>query len=140
MLSHANLWLGAISVAHYLGLGPADRTLCVLPLAFDYGQSQLLSTWAAGGQAIGFDYLLPADVRKAVRRHDVSVLAGVPPLSGFVAKLAFTETPYTLDATFAFNGDQVSVDIGYNVRWGSLTEPQLAGARAAVPPAGSGLY
>jgi hypothetical protein len=58
----------------------------------------------------------------------------------FVAKLAFTETPYTLDATFAFNGDQVSVDIGYNVRWGSLTEPQLAGARAAVPPAGSGLY
>jgi acyl-CoA synthetase (AMP-forming)/AMP-acid ligase II len=35
MLSHANLWLGAISVAHYLGLGPDDRTLCLLPLAFD---------------------------------------------------------------------------------------------------------
>ena len=26
MLSHANLWLGAVSVAHYLGLGPDDRT------------------------------------------------------------------------------------------------------------------
>ena len=80
MLSHANLWLGAISVAYFLTLTPADRTLCLLPLAFDYGQNQLLSTWAAGGTAIAFDYLLPADVRKAVRRHDVTVLAGVPPL------------------------------------------------------------
>ena len=80
MLSHANLWLGAISVAHYLDLGPIDRTLCVLPLAFDYGQNQLLSTWAAGGCAIGFDYLLPKDVVRAIERHDVTALAGVPPL------------------------------------------------------------
>ena len=80
MLSHANLWLGAISVAHYLGLSSNDRTLCLLPLAFDYGQSQLLSAWAAGGCAIGFDYLLPKDVVRAVGRHDVTVLAGVPPL------------------------------------------------------------
>jgi len=80
MLSHANLWLGAISVAHYLGLQPDDRTLCVLPLAFDYGQNQLLSSWAAGGSAIGFDYLLPRDVVRAVGRHGVTVLAGVPPL------------------------------------------------------------
>lgn len=80
MLTHANLWLGAVSVAHYLGLRPDERTLCVLPLAFDYGQSQLLSTWAAGGRAIAFDYLLPRDVLAAVRRHDVTSLAGVPPL------------------------------------------------------------
>jgi acyl-CoA ligase (AMP-forming) (exosortase A-associated) len=80
MLSHANLWLGAVSVAHYLGLSPGDRTLAVLPLAFDYGQNQLLSTWAAGGHAIAFDYLLPRDVVRAVGRHDVTVLAGVPPL------------------------------------------------------------
>jgi acyl-CoA ligase (AMP-forming) (exosortase A-associated) len=80
MLSHANLWLGAISVAHYLGLNSDDRTLAVLPLAFDYGQNQLLSTWAAGGCAIGFDYLLPRDVVRAVGRHGVTVLAGVPPL------------------------------------------------------------
>jgi acyl-CoA ligase (AMP-forming) (exosortase A-associated) len=80
MLSHANLWLGAISVAHYLGLTPADRTLCVLPLAFDYGQNQLLSTWAAGGEAVAFDYLLPRDVVRAVERSGATVLAGVPPL------------------------------------------------------------
>lgn len=80
MLTHANLWLGAVSVAHYLGLGASDRTLCVLPLAFDYGQNQLLSTWVAGGCAIAFDYLLPRDVVREVGRHDVTVLAGVPPL------------------------------------------------------------
>ncbi|MCE3544110.1 long-chain fatty acid--CoA ligase, partial [Escherichia coli] len=33
MLSHANLWLGAISVAHYLALVPDDRVLGVLPLS-----------------------------------------------------------------------------------------------------------
>ena len=80
MLTHANLWLGAVSVAGYLGLTAQDRTLAVLPLAFDYGQNQLLSTWAAGGHAIAFDYLLPRDVVRAVGRHDVTVLAGVPPL------------------------------------------------------------
>jgi acyl-CoA synthetase (AMP-forming)/AMP-acid ligase II len=80
MLSHANLWLGAISVAHYLGLTPSDRTLAVLPLAFDYGQNQLLAAWAAGSCAIAFDYLLPRDVVRAVGRHDVTILAGVPPL------------------------------------------------------------
>ena len=80
MLSHANLWLGAVSVAHFLGLSANDRTLAVLPLAFDYGQNQLLSTWVAGGHAIAFDYLMPRDVVRAVGRHDVTVLAGVPPL------------------------------------------------------------
>ena len=80
MLSHANLWLGAISVAHYLALRPDDRTLAVLPLAFDYGQNQLLSAWACGSCTIAFDYLLPRDVVRAVERHDVTVLAGVPPL------------------------------------------------------------
>lgn len=80
MLSHANLWLGAISVAHYLKLTPADRVLAVLPFSFDYGQNQLLSTWAAGGRVIPLDYLTARDVVKAVDRHDATTLAGVPPL------------------------------------------------------------
>ncbi len=80
MLSNANLWLGAIGVAHYLGLTPADRTLAVLPLSFDYGQNQLLSSWAAGGCAIPIEYLAARDVIRAVERHDVTTLAGVPPL------------------------------------------------------------
>jgi CubicO group peptidase (beta-lactamase class C family) len=49
--------------------------------------------------------------------------------NSFDAKLAFTETPYTMDAVFAFNGDQVTVDVTYNVRWGSATEAQITGTR-----------
>jgi acyl-CoA ligase (AMP-forming) (exosortase A-associated) len=80
MLSHANLWLGAISVAQYLKVTPTDRTLCVLPLSFDYGQNQLFNSWAAGACAIPLDFLTPRDVIKAVERFEVTTLAGVPPL------------------------------------------------------------
>ncbi|MEP2988768.1 MAG: acyl-CoA ligase (AMP-forming), exosortase A system-associated [Parasphingorhabdus sp.] len=80
MLSHGNLSLGAISVARYLKLGADDRTLCVLPLSFDYGQNQLLSTWAAGGCALPLDYLAPRDVIKACTREQITTLAAVPPL------------------------------------------------------------
>ena len=80
MLSHANLWLGAISVAHYLRLDPADRVLGVLPLSFDYGQNQLFSTWAAGASVAPIDYLVPRDVMTAVERFGATTLAGVPPL------------------------------------------------------------
>ncbi|WP_288416056.1 acyl-CoA ligase (AMP-forming), exosortase A system-associated [uncultured Novosphingobium sp.] len=80
MLSHANMWLGAQSVAQYLGLAADDRTLAVLPLSFDYGQNQLLSTWYSGGCVIPLDYLVPRDVMKAVEKHGVTTLAAVPPL------------------------------------------------------------
>jgi acyl-CoA ligase (AMP-forming) (exosortase A-associated) len=80
MLSHANLWLGAESVADYLGVTPQDRVLAVMPLSFDYGQNQLLSTWHAGGCVVPLDYLMPRDVMKAVDRHDITSLGAVPPL------------------------------------------------------------
>tara|TARA_A100001391_G_scaffold48774_7_gene29150 strand:+ start:54804 stop:56318 length:1515 start_codon:yes stop_codon:yes gene_type:complete len=80
MLSHANMWLGAVSVAHYLGMAADDVTLGVLPLSFDYGQNQLLSTWYAGGSVVPLDYLTPRDVVRACARHGVTTLAAVPPL------------------------------------------------------------
>lgn len=89
VLSHANLWLGAITVAHYLKLETSDRTLCVLPFSFDYGQNQLLSTWAAGGCAVPLDYLTARDVVKSVERDGVTVLAGVPPLWTQLADIAW---------------------------------------------------
>ena len=80
MLSHANLWLGAVAVAHYLALEDDDRVLAVLPLSFDYGQNQLLSSWIAGATVVPLDYLVAADVVKAVARFRATTLAGVPPL------------------------------------------------------------
>jgi acyl-CoA ligase (AMP-forming) (exosortase A-associated) len=122
MLSHANLWLGAISVAHFLGLAPADRTLALLPLAFDYGQNQLLSAWAAGSCAIAFDYLLPGDVKKAVRRHGVTVLAGVPPLWSQLAALDWSDGAGTSLATLTNSG-------------GHLPEPLVRRLRTLFPSA-----
>lgn len=80
VLTHANMWLGAVSVAHYLDLASDDVTLAVLPLSFDYGQNQLLSTWSAGGSVVPLDHLLPRDVVRACQRHGVTTLAAVPPL------------------------------------------------------------
>jgi acyl-CoA ligase (AMP-forming) (exosortase A-associated) len=96
MLSHANLWLGAVSVAHYLGLGPHDRVLGVLPLSFDYGQNQLLSAWAAGACAVPLDYLAPRDVIRAVEEQGITTLAGVPPLW-----VQLIEAPWPPRAAFA---------------------------------------
>lgn len=80
MLSHANLWLGAVSVASYLGLTADDVVLAVLPLSFDYGQNQLFSAWRAGASVVPLDYLTARDVIKACARHGVTTLAAVPPL------------------------------------------------------------
>ena len=80
MLSHANLSLGAVSVAQYLGLAADDVTLAVMPLSFDYGQNQLLSTWQAGGCVVPIDYLTPRDVIKACAKHGVTTLGAIPPL------------------------------------------------------------
>lgn len=80
MLSHTNLWLGAVSVASYLGLEADDIVLAVLPLSFDYGQNQLFSAWRAGACVVPLDYLTPRDVIRTCEKHGVTTLAAVPPL------------------------------------------------------------
>jgi len=121
MLSHANLWLGAVAVPHFLGLRPDDRTLAVLPLAFDYGQNQLFAAWACGSCAIAFDYLLPRDVVRAVGRHGVTVLAGVPPLWLQLAEQDWGEAGRSL-RTLTNSG-------------GHLPEPLVRRLRALFPQA-----
>jgi acyl-coenzyme A synthetase/AMP-(fatty) acid ligase len=54
--------------------------LAVLPLSFDAGLSQLTTVFHVGACAVIMDYLLPADVWRAVERHQITGLAGVPPL------------------------------------------------------------
>ena len=80
MLSHTNLWLGAVSVAAYLNLEPHDRLLGVMPLSFDYGQNQLLGGWFAGASIAPLDYLTARDVVKTVERERLTTLAAIPPL------------------------------------------------------------
>lgn len=91
-LSSVNLWLGADSVAGYLGLTPDDRLLAVLPFSFDYGQNQLLSAWYAGAAAVPLDYLLARDVIRAIDRFGITTLAGVPPLWVQLADIDWPES------------------------------------------------
>ena len=80
VLSHGNLLIGAASVVSYIGHQPHDRILCVLPLSFDAGFSQVTAAFHTGAAAVLVDYLSPRDVVKAVARHGITHITGVPPL------------------------------------------------------------
>ncbi|AXB76951.1 acyl-CoA ligase (AMP-forming), exosortase A system-associated [Novosphingobium sp. P6W] len=116
MLSHANMWLGAESVADYLGLAADDRTLAVLPLSFDYGQNQLLSMWFAGGCVIPLDYLMPRDVVKAAGRHGVTTLAAVPPLWVQVCELEWPAETAAKLRRLTNSGGALTVDLVRRLR------------------------
>lgn len=122
MLSHANLWLGAISVAHYLKVLPEDRVLGVLPLSFDYGQNQLFSSWAAGAQVVPLDYLTARDVVKAVARFGITSLAGVPPLWVQLLEAEWPAETAAMLRRLTNSG-------------GALTRPLVQGLRSRFPQA-----
>ena len=111
MLSHANLWLGAVSVVHYLGLAKDDVVLGVLPLSFDYGQNQVLSAWYAGASVVPLDYLTPRDVIKACARHGVTTLAAVPPLWVQLTELAWPQEAATPLRRLTNSGGALTVDL-----------------------------
>ncbi|APA68546.1 acyl-CoA ligase (AMP-forming), exosortase A system-associated [Janthinobacterium sp. 1_2014MBL_MicDiv] len=80
VLSHRNMMAGALSVSGYLHNTPRDRILCVLPLSFDYGLSQLTTAFASGACAVLMNYLLLRDIVEAVEQEAITGLAAVPPL------------------------------------------------------------
>jgi acyl-CoA ligase (AMP-forming) (exosortase A-associated) len=116
MLSHANMWLGAVSVAHYLGLAEDDVTLAVLPLSFDYGQNQLLSTWLAGGCVVPLDFLFPRDVAKACAKHGVTTLAAVPPLWVQLTEIDWPEDARAPLRRLTNSGGALTVDLVRSLR------------------------
>ena len=80
VLSHRNMVAGAHSVAGYLGNGPQDRILAVLPLSFDYGLSQLTTAFLSGATVVLMNHLFAKDILKAVAEERITGLAAVPPL------------------------------------------------------------
>jgi acyl-CoA ligase (AMP-forming) (exosortase A-associated) len=116
MLSHANMWLGAVSVARYTGLAADDVTLAVLPLSFDYGQNQLLSTWYAGGCVVPLDFLFPKDVAKACARHGVTTLAAVPPLWVQLTEIAWPAEASVPLRRLTNSGGALTVDLVRKLR------------------------
>lgn len=91
MLSQYNLLLGAASVNQYLEITAVDRLLAVLPFSFDYGLSQLISTFMAGASLVLMDYLLPRDVIRAISKYQITGLAGIPTLWKQLAALEWDD-------------------------------------------------
>ena len=89
VLSHRNLVAGALSVAGYLDNRAEDRLLCVLPLSFDYGLSQLTTAFASGACAVLMNYLMLRDIIELVERERITGLAAVPPLWIQLAQLSW---------------------------------------------------
>lgn len=52
MLSHLNLVSNNRSIVEYLGIGPEDRVLSVLPFYYIYGTSLLYTHFSAGGSVV----------------------------------------------------------------------------------------
>ncbi|WP_132253940.1 AMP-binding protein [Methylobacterium segetis] len=88
MLSHANLIAGTRIVRTYLGIGPQERILSVLPLSFDYGLNQLLTAVEQGATCVLLSFRFGDEVVRAVERHRITGLAGVPTLWALLTRAA----------------------------------------------------
>lgn len=79
MLSHANLAANTRAVAEYLGLGPADRIMAVLPLHYCYGASLLHTHLLVGGSVVIDNRFMFADkVLLRMIATECTGFAGVP--------------------------------------------------------------
>ncbi|MFC3713849.1 acyl-CoA ligase (AMP-forming), exosortase A system-associated [Sphingoaurantiacus capsulatus] len=116
MLSHRNLLVGAESVASYIGNRADDRILSVLPLSFDAGFSQLTTGFHAGARVVLLDYLLPRDVMKAVARHGITGLTGVPPLWIQLAEIEWPEGAGSTLRYLANTGGRMPVPVTRRLR------------------------
>ncbi|WP_232630005.1 AMP-binding protein [Methylobacterium sp. Leaf118] len=88
MLSHGNLLAGTRIVRTYLGIGPDDRLLSVLPFSFDYGLNQLLTAVEQGARTVLLTPRLGDDVVRALETHRITGLAGVPTLWTLLTRAA----------------------------------------------------
>jgi amino acid adenylation domain-containing protein len=79
MQTHQSMVFAAGSLIQYLRLGAADRILCVLPLAFDYGLYQLLMAITLGATLVlERSFIYPAEIYARMRETAVTVFPGVP--------------------------------------------------------------
>jgi acyl-CoA ligase (AMP-forming) (exosortase A-associated) len=78
--SQRNVVAGAQIVSMYLKNTPDDRILSALPLNFDAGMSQFTTSLRAGATLYLLRSRLPGDLLKALRRHEITGVTGVPPL------------------------------------------------------------
>jgi len=78
MISHRNMLAGSRIVSNYLSITSEDRLAAVLPFSFDYGLNQLVSSVEQGASLVLVSFRFGEDIVKAIRKHEITGLAGVP--------------------------------------------------------------
>ncbi|MDR1060722.1 MAG: AMP-binding protein [Clostridiales bacterium] len=79
MLSHGNLRCNTESIVEYLGIGPSERALVVLPFFYCFGTSVLHTHLRAGASvALNNEFMFPETVGEYINRYGCTSLSGVP--------------------------------------------------------------
>src|SRR3712207_7615231 len=78
--SQRNVVVGAQIVSTYIENTSEDRILSALPLNFDAGMSQFTTSLRVGATLVLQRSRLPGDLTRALRRHEITGVTGVPPL------------------------------------------------------------
>jgi acyl-CoA ligase (AMP-forming) (exosortase A-associated) len=86
--SQRNLVVGAQIVSTYLENTKEDRILSALPLNFDAGLNQFTTALRVGATLALQRSRLPGDLLKGLRRHEITGVAGVPPLWSLLLRSA----------------------------------------------------
>jgi acyl-CoA ligase (AMP-forming) (exosortase A-associated) len=86
--SQRNIVAGAQIVSSYLENTSEDRILSALPLNFDAGMSQFTTALRVGATLVLQRSRLPGDLSRALRRHEITGVTGVPPLWSLLLRSA----------------------------------------------------
>jgi acyl-CoA ligase (AMP-forming) (exosortase A-associated) len=95
--SQRNLVVGAQIVSTYLENTEEDRILSALPLNFDAGLNQFTTSLRVGATLALQRSRLPGDLLKGLRRHEITGVAGVPPLWSLLLRSAKSIVQANLD-------------------------------------------
>lgn len=79
MISHRNFTSAIHRLVGYLGNGPDDRILSVLPFSAPWGLLQLLTMLYAGGRVALQPVAFPAEIVRTIQTRALTGLAAMPP-------------------------------------------------------------
>jgi acyl-CoA ligase (AMP-forming) (exosortase A-associated) len=124
-----NVVAGAQIVSTYLENTSGDRILSALPLNFDAGMSQFTTSLRVGATLVLQRSRLPGDLSRALRRHEITGVTGVPPLWALLLRSAraIQEEPLESLRYIANTG-------------GRIPQPNLDELRRLLEPSGTKIY
>jgi acyl-CoA synthetase (AMP-forming)/AMP-acid ligase II len=127
--SQRNLVVGAQIVSTYLENTEEDRILSALPLNFDAGLNQFTTSLRVGATLALQRSRLPGDLLKGLRRHEITGVAGVPPLWSLLLRSAksIAQEPLTHLRYISNTG-------------GRIPQANLDELRRLLEPAGTKIY